>query len=127
MWNDTSHEAKVIEAVRLLRQARTLLTYICGDLEAVHEKNGRRVSRRDGLMLETLQRATKRISSTYGELEKLVPRRPDRSLLNFPHESPPQTVKWGGGPPPQWVYEAAEQERLARGEPPTPPEPPPED
>src|SRR5579863_6752369 len=97
MSDDRSHEAAVIEAVRLLREARTVLNFAYGAAE--HKTSGRR----SRFILETLQSATKRISSTYRELEKLVPRQRDRSVLTFPPESFPQTVKWGGGPPPQWV------------------------
>jgi hypothetical protein len=121
MLKDARDAKDVAEAARLLRQARTNLIYVHSNQTAAHGRIGDRERR----IQETLQRVTKRISSAYRELEKLAPRRSDRSLLNFPHEPPPQKVKWGGGPPPQWVHEAAERERAAYGEPSEPPEPPP--
>lgn len=119
MLNNERDEKDVAQAHRLLREARIILNIVRSTRIAVHGTSGQRERR----IQEMLQSATKRISSMYGDLEKLAPRQSDRLLSNFPHEPPPQTVKWGGGPPPQWVYEAAEQARLAFGGPPPPPPP----
>ena len=96
MLKDARDAKDVVEAVGLLRQARTILNYVHSNQTASSGPS----SERERRIQETLQRVTKRISSAYRELEKLAPRRSDRSLLNFPHEPPPQTVKWGGGPTP---------------------------
>ena len=125
MLNIERDEKDVAESVRLLRQAMTILNIVRSTRIAEIEVGVRRGGQRERRIQEMLQSATKRISSMYGDLEKLAPRRSDRSLINFPHEPPPQTVKWGGGPPPQWVYDAAEQERLAAPRPPVPPPRPP--
>ena len=95
MLKDARDAKDVAEAARLLRQARTNLIYVHSNQTAAHGRIGDRERR----IQETLQRVTNCISSAYRELEKLAPRRSDRSLLNFPHEPPPQKVKWGGGRP----------------------------
>ena len=94
MLNNERDEKDVAQAHRLLREARIILNIVRSTRIAVHGTSGERERR----IQEMLQSATKRISSMYGDLEKLAPRQSDRLLSNFPHEPPPQTVKWGEAP-----------------------------
>lgn len=84
MSNDTSHEAAVIEMLRLLREAKIVGDWALRDqIEA--DRNGGKYGR---FIQETLEAAGKRISSASKELEKLVRRRPNWTLEDVPFRPP---------------------------------------
>ena len=120
--SDPYLEADVIKVLGLLREAKDVIHWTCQS----RTESGQNSGQRGRLIQETMQAAAKRISSAARELENLIPRKPNWRLDGVVRG--PQMVKWGGGPPPQWVREAAE--KAARiGEPsdrqPPPPPPPP--
>jgi hypothetical protein len=98
---DPQHEATLTEALRLLRDAKSLVDQISDE---THERSG---------VQDVLRNMAKRISSSRSGLEKLVPRRSDWKLDDDPMRP---KRPWG------------RRSHAANSDgPPDPPPPPPED
>jgi hypothetical protein len=117
---DEAHEATLIEALRHLTEAKSLIDMAIRD---IGEEGGKR-----DRLIQDLTSIAVRVSSARKDGAKLIRRRPDSRLEDDPFR-PPQP-KWGGGQPPFQIdlSEAAEKARLAEQpeEPPESPPPPPE-
>jgi hypothetical protein len=111
---DESHEAALIEALRKLREAKSLIDMIIRD---VGDEDGKRAAP----LIDALTGIAVRVSSARKQGEKLIRRRPGFKLDDDPYR-PPQP-KWGGGPPPFQIDPRIFDHPAEPLEPPPPPEP----
>lgn len=116
MHIDERHEGTLVEALRLLSEARSFINMTISDINDIGDK-------REQPIRDKLTSIAKRISSARGEGEKLIRRRQPATGEDFLLYRSPQ-LKWGGGPPPFQIDRSELAEMLADG-PPEPPEPPP--